>query len=193
VINHKKLFWLYREEKLAVRRRGGRKRAIGTRAPMTVPMAPNDRWSLDFVSDQLADGRRFRILTVVDDCTRECLALVADTSLSDTRVARELDRLMIERGKPCRRFFPRLVASLELPSSKSFWRFCLGRHDIKATLRCRGNRPASGPAIVLGPPFRGTICRTYLFSKLTRLEEHYEDVCICCRSCYGCCRAGVCR
>jgi putative transposase len=98
VINHKKLFRLYREEKLAVRRRGGRKRAIGTRAPMMVPMAPNDRWSLDFVSDQITDGRRFRILTVVDDCTRECLALVADTSLSG--VARELDRLMIERGKP---------------------------------------------------------------------------------------------
>ncbi|MGY4568077.1 hypothetical protein ACVWY5_001147 [Bradyrhizobium sp. USDA 3256] len=100
VINHKKLFRLYREEKLAVRRRGGRKRAIGTRAPMMVPMAPNDRWSLDFVSDQLTDGRRFRILTVVDDCTRECLALVADTSLSGTRVARELDRLTNERGKP---------------------------------------------------------------------------------------------
>jgi putative transposase len=100
VINHKKLFRLYREEKLAVRRRGGRKRAIGTRAPMMVPMAPNDRWSLDFVSDQFTDGRRFRILTVVDDCTRECLALVADTSLSGTRVVRELDRLMSERGKP---------------------------------------------------------------------------------------------
>jgi putative transposase len=99
-VNHKKLFRLYREEKLAVRRRGGRKRAIGTRAPMTAPMAPNDRWSLDFVSDQLTCGRRFRVLTVVDDCTRECLALVADTSLSGIRVARELDRLMIERGKP---------------------------------------------------------------------------------------------
>ncbi len=67
---------------------------------MLVPMTPNDRWSLDFVSDQLTDGRRFRILTVVDDCTRECLALVADTSLSGIRVARELDRLMMERGKP---------------------------------------------------------------------------------------------
>jgi putative transposase len=100
MINHKKLFRLYREEKLAVRRRGGRKRAIGTRAPMLVPMAPNERWSLDFVSDQLTCGRRFRILTVVDDCTRECLALVADTSLSGLRVARELDRLMIARGKP---------------------------------------------------------------------------------------------
>ncbi|MGY4327371.1 putative transposase [Bradyrhizobium sp. LB7.2] len=100
LINHKKLFRLYREEKLTVRRRGGRKRAIGTRAPMLVPMTPNDRWSLDFVSDQLTDGRRFRILTVVDDCTRECLALVADTSLSGSGVARELHRLMIERDKP---------------------------------------------------------------------------------------------
>ena len=100
LINHKKVFRLYREERLRVRRRGGRKRAIGTRAPMTVPMAPNDRWSLDFVSDQLTEGRRFRILTVVDDRTRECLALVADTSLSGTRVARELDRLVTERGKP---------------------------------------------------------------------------------------------
>ena len=99
-INHKRLFRLYREEKLAVRRRGGRKRAIGTRAPMAIPTAPNERWSLDFVSDQLTDGRRFRILTVVDDCTRECLALVADTSLSGVRVARELDRLLRERGKP---------------------------------------------------------------------------------------------
>jgi putative transposase len=99
-VNHKRLFRLYREERLAVRRRGGRKRAMGTRAPIAVPLRPNDRWSLDFVSDQLLDGRRFRILVVVDDCTRECLTLVADTSLSGTRVARELDRLVIERGKP---------------------------------------------------------------------------------------------
>ena len=100
LVNHKKLFRLYREEKLSVRKRGGRKRAIGTRAPMLVPLQPNERWSLDFVSDQLTDGRRFRILAVVDDCTRESLALVADTSLSGLRVARELDRLIAERGKP---------------------------------------------------------------------------------------------
>jgi putative transposase len=100
IVNHKRLFRLYREEKLAVRRRGGRKRAIGTRAPMLVPLGPNQRWSLDFVSDQFTDGRRFRILTIVDDCTRENLALVADTSLSGLRVARELDRVITERGRP---------------------------------------------------------------------------------------------
>jgi putative transposase len=100
VVNHKKLFRLYREEKLTVRRRGGRKRAIGTRSPMLLPLGPNERWSLDFVSDAFTDGRKFRILTVVDDCTRECLTLLADTSLSGVRVARELDRLIAERGKP---------------------------------------------------------------------------------------------
>jgi len=98
--NHKKLRRLYREERLQVRRRGGRKRAIGTRAPMAVPDGPNQRWSLDFASDTLADGRRFRILCVVDDFSRECLALVADTSLSGRRVARELDAGAGARGLP---------------------------------------------------------------------------------------------
>jgi putative transposase len=100
VVNHKRLFRIYREERLMVRRRGGRKRALGTRAPLAVPQWPNDRWSLDFVADQFIDGRRLRILVVVDDCTRECLALVADTSISGIRVARELDRLLADRGKP---------------------------------------------------------------------------------------------
>ncbi|MFG1481177.1 IS3 family transposase [Xanthobacter sp. V4C-4] len=100
VMNHKKLRRLYREEKLQVRRRGGRKRALGTRRPMLVPDRINVRWSLDFVSDAFTDGRRFRVLAVVDDFSRECLALVADTSLSGLRVTRELDALMAIRGKP---------------------------------------------------------------------------------------------
>lgn len=99
-VNHKKLFRLYRDERLTVRKRGGRKRALGTRVPMTVPQAKNERWSLDFVSDALGCGRRFRILAIVDDFTRECLALVADTSLSGARVGRELNALMSARGKP---------------------------------------------------------------------------------------------
>ena len=98
--NHKKLLRVYREENLRVRRRGGRKRALGTRAPMVLPDGPNQHWSLDFVSDTLTCSRRFRILCVVDDYTRECLALVADTSLSGVRVARELTRLIGMRGKP---------------------------------------------------------------------------------------------
>jgi hypothetical protein len=100
LVNHKRLFRLYREEKLAVRQRGGRKRAIGTRAPMQVPLTPNERWSLDFVSDQFTGGRRFRVLAILDDCTRENLALLAGTSLSGLRVARELDSVIAGRGRP---------------------------------------------------------------------------------------------
>jgi putative transposase len=66
-MNHKKLRRLYAEERLQVRRRGGRKRALGTRVPIALPQAANQRWPLDFASDALADGRRFRILAVVDD------------------------------------------------------------------------------------------------------------------------------
>jgi putative transposase len=73
-MNRKKLYRIYREEKLMVRRRGRRKRAIGTRASLALPDTINWRWSLDFVSDALIDGRRFRIFCVVDDFSRECLA-----------------------------------------------------------------------------------------------------------------------
>ena len=98
--NHKRIFRIYQEERLVVRRRGGRKRALGTRAPIIVPQAANQRWSLDFVSDSLGDGRRFRMLAIVDDFTRECLALVADTSISGARVVRELQAIVAVRGAP---------------------------------------------------------------------------------------------
>ncbi|MCL4168316.1 UNVERIFIED_CONTAM: hypothetical protein GTU68_055897, partial [Idotea baltica] len=99
-MNQKKLRRLYSEEKLQVRKRGGRKRALGTRRPMVLPSRTNERWSLDFVSDAFTDGRRFRVLAVVDDFSRECLALVADTSLSGIRMTRELDMIIQRRGKP---------------------------------------------------------------------------------------------
>jgi putative transposase len=103
MLNHKKLYRLYREEQLMLRRRRrrrGRKRARGTRMPLAVPTAINQRWSLDFVADALSDGRRFRILNVVDDFSRECLTAVVDTSLSGVRVVRELKRLSTERTMP---------------------------------------------------------------------------------------------
>ena len=100
IMNHKKFRRLYREERLQVRRRGGRKRALGSRAPIALPQGPNQRWSLDFLSDAFADGRRFRILAIVDDFTRECLALIPDTSLPGRRVVRELNALITARGHP---------------------------------------------------------------------------------------------
>jgi len=77
-----------------------RRRAIGTRALIVVPQALNQRWSLDFVSDQLGNGRRFRLLNVIDDFNSECLAAVPDFSLSGLRVIRELEGIIAVRGKP---------------------------------------------------------------------------------------------
>lgn len=100
IMNIKKLRRLYREEKLQVKHRGGRKRALGTRRPMILPDSPNKRWSLDFVHDAMTDGHRLRLLAIVDDFTRECLSLVVDTSLSGYRVVRELNAIIARRGKP---------------------------------------------------------------------------------------------
>lgn len=95
-----RVYRLYREEGLTVRKRKARRKAIGTRAPILVEARPNARWSLDFVHDQFAKGQRFRVLNVVDDVTRECLAAIPDTSISGRRVARELMALIERRGKP---------------------------------------------------------------------------------------------
>lgn len=95
-----RIYRLYCEEGLAVRKRRARRKAIGTRAPMLVEANVNARWSLDFVHDQLASGQRFRILNIMDDVTRECLAAIPDTSISGRRVVRELTALVERRGKP---------------------------------------------------------------------------------------------
>jgi len=95
-----RIYRLYREEGLAVRKRRARRKAVGTRTPILVEAKVNARWSLDFVHDQLACGRRFRIFNVVDDVTRECLAAIPDTSISGVRVARELTAIVARRGKP---------------------------------------------------------------------------------------------
>ena len=80
-MNHKRVYRLYREEGLAVPRRGRKKVAREARLPVAVPQAPNQRWSLDFVSDALAWGRRIRLLCIIDTFTREALAIEVDTSL----------------------------------------------------------------------------------------------------------------
>ena len=94
VRNHKRTHRIYTEERLQVRTKR-RKKLTRPRVPMLVPTKPNERWSVDFMSDQLADGRRFRILNVVDDFSRECVGQLVDTSISGARMARfltELDR-----------------------------------------------------------------------------------------------------
>jgi putative transposase len=97
--NYKRIERLYREEGLTVRRRP-RKRVAQARVPRPVPSGPNVRWSMDFVRDTTARGRVFRALTVVDEFTRECLAIEVDTSLPAVRVAGALDQIAAGRGLP---------------------------------------------------------------------------------------------
>ena len=112
MINRKKTQRLYREEGLTVRRRRSRRRAVGTGAPAPVLALSNQRWSLELgvtrpsslrfeiVHDQMASGRRFRVLNMVDEVTRECLVAVPDTSISGRRVVREFTALIERRSKP---------------------------------------------------------------------------------------------
>lgn len=99
-INHKRVYRLYREEGLSVRQRKRKQVAARRGERRGAAAAPNQRWSLDFVSDALATGRRIRLLAVVDTCTREALAIEVDTSLPASRVVRVLDRVVAERGTP---------------------------------------------------------------------------------------------
>ena len=167
-MNHKKLRRLYREEKLQVRKRGGRKRALGTRRPMVLPSRINERWSLDFVSDAFTVGRRFRVLAVIDDNSRECLALVADTSLSGGRVARELSAIIARRGAK-----PKTIVSdngTEL-TSMAILKWCqetkIGWHCIAP-----GKPMQNGFVESFNGSFRDECLNETLFSSLTEARHH---------------------
>ena len=100
LVNHKKVFRIYKACGLKVLKRGGRKRALGVRGLALRATRPNQSWSLDFVHDALSDGRKIRLLTIIDEFTRECLQIAVDTSLNGKRVSKELERLIEQRGKP---------------------------------------------------------------------------------------------
>jgi putative transposase len=99
-VNRKRVYRLYREAGLAVRRRKRKRIGPFERRPLPKPTAANLSWSMDFVADGLIGGRRLRCLTIVDDCTRECLAIEVDTSITGVRVQGVLDRLADTRGLP---------------------------------------------------------------------------------------------
>lgn len=99
-VNHKLVLRLYRAEGLAVRRKKRKRIASALRVVLPPPARPGQRWSMDFVEDSLANGRRFRTLNVVDDCSRECLAIEVDFSLPGARVVRVLERLVELYGAP---------------------------------------------------------------------------------------------
>lgn len=100
VQNHKRTERLYRQEQLSLRRKHRKKLPAAARVPLPVASKPNERWSMDFVHDQLSNGRRLRVLTLVDDFTRQCLALWADHSIGGVGVVSVLEQLAKTRGLP---------------------------------------------------------------------------------------------
>jgi len=99
-VNRKRVYRIYRDAGLAVRRRKRKRIGLFERKPLPKPTRANVSWSMDFVADGLIGGRRLRCLTIVDDCTRECLAIEVDTSITGLRVQAVLDRLADTRGLP---------------------------------------------------------------------------------------------
>jgi len=99
-VNVKRVYRLYRSAGLAVRKRSRKRIGLTERVPLLLPEVPNHAWSMDFVHDGLADGRRIRCLNVVDDCTKESIVIEVDTSLSGERVMRVLDRIAGQRPSP---------------------------------------------------------------------------------------------
>lgn len=99
-VNHKRVYRLYRQAGLAVRRRGRRARIAVERQPLVLPVQANDTWSMDFVFDALGNGRKLKTLTVVDDCTKECVEIGVDARINGEAVTRILDRAVRFPGKP---------------------------------------------------------------------------------------------
>lgn len=98
--NHKRIYRVYTQMKLNIRRRAKKRLPDRVKQPLTIPTASNQVWSIDFMSDRLTDGRRFRLLNILDDSNRECLAIEVDTSLPSLRVIRVLEKLIATRGCP---------------------------------------------------------------------------------------------
>jgi putative transposase len=131
-INHKRTHRLYREAGLQVRKRSRKRIVQGERTPLQSARRPNESWSMDFVADALANGRRIRCLTLVDDFTRECLATVVDTSITGVRVARELERVMGARKAP---------ASISVDNGPEFAGQVLDEWAYRQGIRLRFIRP----------------------------------------------------
>ncbi len=131
-VNAKRVYRLYREEGLQVQKVRRAKRAARVRVPLSGAVKPNQRWSMDFVSDRLMDGRWFRILTVVDQYTRECLCAYADRSQTGEKVVERMRHLVAARGVP---------ESITTDNGLNASIFSVVRHNTRGASLSRGRAP----------------------------------------------------
>lgn len=165
--NIKRVRRVYKETGLAVKRRKGRKKALGTRTPLPVPDSQNQVWSLDFVSDALADGRKLRLLGVMDQFAREGLTLTVDTSLPGLRVVRELENLVRKRGKA-----PKIIVSDNGPELVSCavlqW---AAKHDVEWHYIEPGKPQQNGFTESLNGKIRDEFLNEHWFSNLAEAQK----------------------
>jgi putative transposase len=168
-VNRKRVYRLYKAAGLAVRRRSRRKLRVSRPAPAIPLMRPNQRWSMDFVHDYLADGRRLRTLNVVDAFTRECLAIEVDTSLPSARVVRVLDKLVWEYGLP---------ESLRIDNGPEFISFTLDawavQHSVKLDFIQPGKPTQNAHVESFNGHFRDECLAQARFPTLARARAEVE-------------------
>lgn len=168
--NHKRVRRVYLEMGLNIRRRSKKRLPQRVKQPLTVPTAPNQVWSIDFMSDTLVDGRKFRLLNVLDDFNRQSLAIEADSSLPSLRVIRVLEKLLNERGQP---------ANIRVDNGPEFISHKLGQwcEEKKITLQfIQPGRPMQNAYIERkNGSIRRELLNAYLFYNLNEVREMCEE------------------
>lgn len=164
--NHKRIYRVYRKLGLNLRRRTKRKLPRREAKPLTVSSKPNSQWALDFMHDTLYCGKRFRTLNIIDESTRECLAIEVDTSLPASRVVRVLEQLKAERGLPSQ---IRLDNGPELISA-TLLDWC-SEHDIKLMHIQPGKPQQNGFVERFNGSMRRELLNAYLFETLEQVRE----------------------
>jgi len=168
--NHKRVRRIYRQMNLNIRRRAKKRLPERVKQPLTIPSAPNQVWSIDFMSDSLVDGRKFRLLNVLEDFNRESLAIEADTSLPSLRVIRVLDRLIAKRGKPSN---IRVDNGPEFVSHK-LEQWCT-KHEITLQFIQPGRPMQNGYIERKNGSIRKELLNAYLFDSLNEVRIMCEE------------------
>jgi putative transposase len=170
-VNHKRIERLVRAEQLLVGQRRRRKRAaVALRVPVPVPARPDERWSMDFLRDTLADGRPYRIWTLVDDCTREAPLLLVDRSLPAARIVEALETLVLVRGRP---------AAIVCDNGPEFVSLALDQWASTRGIRLAFIRPGRPVENCFVESFNGKLrdecLNQHHFTSLAEAREHIES------------------
>ena len=168
--NHKRVRRLYREANLHLRRRTKRRVPERVKDPIVLPVGPNITWSMDFMSDELVSGRKYRTFNVIDDFNREALCIAIDTSLPAARVIRELDQLIARRGKPER---------LRMDNGPEFIAHAMqewvAKHGIAFTYIQPGMPMQNGLIERFNKTYRTEVLNAWIFERLDQVRSITQE------------------